>query len=63
MDPFFGAITFLGIKEIVSQWITRWELPVGVLTIVVLFRFNRGVWGTFMDLIHKGRETSVLQRE
>jgi len=61
--PFFGAITFLGIKEIVSQWITRWELLVGVLTIIVLFRFNRGVWGTFMDLIHKGRKTSVLQRE
>lgn len=60
--PFFGALTFLGIKEIVSQWITRWELLVGVLTIIVLFKLNRGVWGTFTDLIDKNWKTSVLQQ-
>lgn len=53
--PFFGALGFLGIKEIVSEWITRWELVVGVLTLIVLFRFNQGIWGSVMTLLPGGR--------
>jgi len=43
--PFFGAFGFLGIKDLVSKYIERWELFVGILTILVLFKFSKGIWG------------------
>jgi len=49
--PFFGAFAFLGIKDIVCRWITRWELVVGTITIIVLFRFSKGIWGNIKYLI------------
>jgi len=43
--PFFGSFAFLGIRDIVSKYIVRWELLVGILTMFVLFKFGRGIWG------------------
>ncbi len=43
--PFFGTFAFLGIKDLVSKFITRWELVVGILTLIVLFKFSKGIWG------------------
>jgi len=43
--PFFGALAFLGIKEVISQIIGRWELLVGVMTLAIMFWFNKGIWG------------------
>lgn len=53
--PFFGALAFLGIKDIVSRWITRWELVVGIITIIVLFRFSKGIWGSIQQYINNLR--------
>ena len=47
--PLFGAIGFLGIKDIVSNFVSRWELVVGIVTLLVLFRFNEGIWGFVMN--------------
>jgi len=44
--PFFGTVAFLGLKDLVSAFMTRWELAVGVFTIIVCFYFKGGVWGT-----------------
>ena len=44
--PFFGTVAFLGLKDLVSAFITRWELGVGIFTIIVCFYFKGGVWGT-----------------
>jgi len=44
--PFFGTLAFLGLKDLVSKYIAHWELAVGVLTLFVLFRFSKGIWGT-----------------
>lgn len=43
--PLFGAAAFIGIKDIVSNFVSRWELIVGIITMIVLFRFNEGFWG------------------
>lgn len=51
--PFLGALAFLGIKEIISNIIGRWELVVGVITLVVMFKFERGVGGFISDLYNK----------
>jgi len=47
--PFFGALGFLGMKDFVSSWLSRWEFVVGIMTLVVLFKFNRGLWGLIQD--------------
>lgn len=53
--PFFGAFAFLGIKNVVSKYIiARWELYMGILTILVMFRFEKGIWGN-IDAIIKER--------
>jgi len=44
--PFFGTVAFLGLKDLVSALMTRWELGVGIFTIIVCFYFKGGVWGT-----------------
>lgn len=45
--PLFGAFGFLGIKDIVSRFMSRWEFVVGIITILVLFFFSKGIWGFF----------------
>ncbi len=48
--PFFGALGFLGMKDIVSSIMSRWEFFVGIMTLIVLFKFNRGIWGLIADV-------------
>jgi hypothetical protein len=48
-------VAFLGIKDLVSTFITRWELPVGIMTIIVCFWFSKGVWG-FLNEKFGGRK-------
>jgi branched-chain amino acid transport system permease protein len=43
--PFFGASAFIGMRDIVSAYTNRWELPVGVITLFVCFRFRDGIFG------------------
>jgi branched-chain amino acid transport system permease protein len=62
--PFFGTLAFLGIKDAVSAVMTRWELAVGILTIIVCFKFKGGVWGTIQTIGDKikarmGKETAT----
>ncbi len=51
--PFFGTLAFLGIKDLVSQYIVHWELAVGILTLLVLFRFSKGIWGNTEAIINE----------
>ncbi len=48
--PLFGAAAFIGIKDIVSNFVSRWELIVGIITMLVLFRFNEGIWGFVLQM-------------
>jgi branched-chain amino acid transport system permease protein len=44
--PFFGTAAFIGLRDVVSTFLSRWELAMGILTIIVCFWFKGGVWGT-----------------
>ncbi len=46
--PIVGTFAFLGIKDLVSKYIERWELVVGILTLIVLFKFSKGIWGSLL---------------
>jgi branched-chain amino acid transport system permease protein len=65
--PFFGSFAFIGIRDVVSKYITRWEFFVGVLTLIVLFKFAKGIWGNIDFLLHekfgKKRETKTIRYE
>jgi branched-chain amino acid transport system permease protein len=50
--PFFGSLAFIGIRDVVSKYITRWEFFVGILTLIVLFKFGKGIWGN-IDLLFR----------
>ncbi|MFV2081231.1 MAG: branched-chain amino acid ABC transporter permease [bacterium] len=61
--PLFGTLAFLGIKDLVSNYIAHWELVVGILTMFVLFRFSKGIWGNaevFIDA-RFGRSKRLLE--
>lgn len=51
--PFFGTLAFLGIKDLVSRYVAHWELAVGILTLIVLFKFSRGIWGNTEAIINE----------
>jgi branched-chain amino acid transport system permease protein len=57
--PFFGTFAFIGIKDMVSAVMTRWELAVGILTIIVCFYFEGGVWGTIQKIGAKIKARTV----
>jgi branched-chain amino acid transport system permease protein len=58
---FFGTAAFLGIKDLVSAYIARWEFPVGVITVLVCFFFSKGIWG-FLSEIFPGEKKDVSMR-
>lgn len=58
--PLFGSLGFLGIKDFVSNFVSRWELAVGVITLIVLFKFKGGLWGVISSTVSKvSRKLSV----
>jgi branched-chain amino acid transport system permease protein len=51
--PFFGSLAFIGIRDVVSKYITHWEFSVGVLMLIVLFKFREGIWGSIALLYRR----------
>jgi hypothetical protein len=43
-------VAFIGLRDVVSAFVSRWELAMGILTIIVCFKFRGGVWGTIQLL-------------
>lgn len=46
--PFLGAGMFLGIEHVVTGFTERWQLIVGVIFIVLVLFFPKGIWGTVL---------------
>ena len=44
--PFIGAGIFLLLENLVSLWTVHWQLVVGIVFIVCVLFFPRGIWGT-----------------
>jgi len=47
--PFIGAGLFLGIEYVVTGFTERWQLIVGVIFIILVLLFPKGIWGTVLD--------------
>lgn len=46
--PFLGAGMFLAIEHIVTGFTERWQLIVGVIFILLVLFFPKGIWGTVL---------------
>ncbi|WP_296446420.1 branched-chain amino acid ABC transporter permease, partial [Rhodoferax sp. UBA5149] len=51
--PFIGAGLFLGIEYVVTGFTERWQLIVGVIFIILVLFFPKGIWGTVLDWLKK----------
>jgi branched-chain amino acid transport system permease protein len=58
LGPVLGALAFVGLDELASQWTVGRYMIFGVLLIIVVLAFPRGIVGGVVDLMHavtKGR--------
>jgi branched-chain amino acid transport system permease protein len=51
--PFIGSAMFLGIEHIVTGFTERWQLIVGVIFIILVLFFPKGIWGTVLEWYRK----------
>jgi branched-chain amino acid transport system permease protein len=58
--PFIGAGVFLYLEDVVTVYTKHWMAVVGVLFMVLVLFFPRGIWGT---LIHSLEKRGILHRE
>jgi branched-chain amino acid transport system permease protein len=49
--PFVGSAVFLGIEHIVTGYTERWQLIVGIVFILLVLFFPRGIWGSILKRI------------
>ena len=49
--PFVGAMLFVAIETLVSNWTEHWPLAVGALFVACVLFFPRGVWGTLLHRV------------
>lgn len=51
--PFIGAGVFMSMEHVVTGLTERWQLIVGIMFIVLVLFFPKGIWGTVLDWVRK----------
>jgi len=51
--PLIGAAAYIGMKDLVSEFITHWELFVGILLVVIMLAGEKGIWGSVEPVVRK----------
>ena len=51
--PFVGAAVFLYLEDVVTTWTTHWMLVVGIVFIVFVLFFPRGIWGSILHWVRR----------
>ena len=52
--PFVGAAVFLYLEDVVTTWTKHWMLVVGMVFIVFVLFFPRGIWGSILHWTRRG---------
>jgi branched-chain amino acid transport system permease protein len=55
-----GAGVFLLIRDVISTWIEYWQLPVGLLFIVIVLYFPEGIVGSLQNRLDDRDEAMNL---
>jgi branched-chain amino acid transport system permease protein len=48
--PFVGALAFLLMEDVFSQWTSHWQLFVGAIFILFVIFLPKGIWGTALAI-------------
>jgi branched-chain amino acid transport system permease protein len=51
--PIVGAIAYTGMKDLLSGFITNWELFVGFVLVFIMLAGEKGIWGTLEPILKK----------
>ena len=57
LGPILGAIAFVGLDEFASRWTVGRSLAFGILLIIVVFFFPRGIAGALTKIVRNWRHT------
>ncbi len=60
--PLVGSFIFIGLKDIVTQFVSHWEMLVGLLLIVVMFAGEKGIIGSLENYLDKVTERHSFSR-
>jgi branched-chain amino acid transport system permease protein len=51
--PLVGAFAYTGMKDLISKFITHWELIVGLLLVTIMLAGEKGIWGTLEPVLKR----------
>jgi branched-chain amino acid transport system permease protein len=51
--PIVGAVAYTGMKDLLSEFITNWELFIGLLLVFIMLAGEKGIWGTLDPILKK----------
>lgn len=51
--PLVGAFAYTGMKDLISGYISNWELFIGLLLVFIMLAGEKGIWGTLEPILKK----------
>ena len=51
--PIVGSFAYTGMKDLISGYITNWELFIGLLLVFIMLAGEKGIWGTLEPILKK----------
>jgi branched-chain amino acid transport system permease protein len=51
--PIVGSIAYTGMKDLLSGYISNWELFIGLLLIFIMLAGEKGIWGSLEPILKK----------
>ncbi|MEA5033279.1 MAG: branched-chain amino acid ABC transporter permease [Sphaerochaeta sp.] len=57
-----GGVVFIFIVNLLPNIIQRWEMFLGIILLIVVFRFDKGIWGSITSLYNKRKSMVKIQK-
>lgn len=51
--PLAGSFAYIAMKDLISSYITNWELFIGLLLVFIMLAGERGIWGSLEPVLKK----------
>jgi branched-chain amino acid transport system permease protein len=57
-----GGVVFIFIVNLLPNIIQRWEMFLGFILLIVVFRFEKGIWGSITNLFYNNRNQIEIRK-
>ncbi len=57
-----GGGIYMAISNYLASYITRWEMFLGIILLILVFRFPKGLWGVLADKFGKAGKGQVVEK-